>query len=110
MTDDKLKNPYYWIRTLGSAMWSFQCQPTEQHRAALLATLKDYQIAASQGVSLGRAVPPPLEPAGNLSDYYRRELNEALIQFKIKPEGGIEMLDKLMTGYINAVQQGKIKP
>lgn len=59
MTDDKLKNPYYWIRTLGSAMWSFQCQPTEQRRAALLEALKDYQTAASQGVSLGRAIPPP---------------------------------------------------
>ncbi|HET7833201.1 MAG TPA: hypothetical protein VFK88_09580 [Gallionella sp.] len=90
-------------------MYLFQCKPSEQHRAYLTATLRDYQIAASQELSIGRAVPTPLEPAGNLSDYYRRELNEALTQFKVNPEGGFEMLDKLMTGYINAVQQGKIK-
>lgn len=110
MTDDQLKNPYHWIRILNSSMWLFQCEPTEQHRAALLAIIKDYQLAASQGVSLGRAIPPPLEPADTLSGYYRRELNEAMIQFKARPEDGGEMLDKLTTGYINAVQQGKIKP
>ncbi|MEI7455882.1 MAG: hypothetical protein WCK93_04095 [Nitrosomonadales bacterium] len=75
-----------------------------------MATINDYQLAASQGVSLGRAMPPPLEPADNLSDYYRRELNEALIQFKVRPEDGYGMLEQLTTQYINAVQQGRIKP
>lgn len=110
MTDDKLKNPYHWIRMLGSAMWLFQCQPTEQHRAVLMAIIRDYQLAAAQGLPVCRSVPPPLEPAANLSDYYRRELNEALIQFKVNPEDGYEVLDKLMDGYIEAVQQGRIKP
>lgn len=89
-------------------MKNIACVVEEVQR--LLAIIRDYQIAASQGVSLGRAVPPPLDPAYNLSDYYRRELNEAMIQFKAGPENGYEMLDSLMDGYIVAVNAGKIKP
>ncbi|MDP1872071.1 MAG: hypothetical protein Q8K61_10660 [Gallionella sp.] len=110
MNDDKLNNLYYWVRTIGAAMSAFQWQPSEPHKAELLAILKEYQGAVSQGLPIGRGLPAPLEPADNLSDYYRRELNEALIQFKVRPEDGWEVLDRLATGYINAVQQGKIKP
>ncbi|ADL55807.1 hypothetical protein [Gallionella capsiferriformans] len=101
---------YDHIRFLNSAMQTFQYQPTEQHRAALTATMKNYREAVSRGLAISRAIPPPLEPADNLSDYYRRELNEAMIQFKALPEDGWEALDRLTTGYIKAVQQGKIRP
>ncbi len=108
MNDDKLTNLYYWVRTIGAAMNAFQWNPSEQHKAALLAILKEYQMAASQGLPISRGLPAPLEPAYSLSDYYRRELGEALIQFKVRPEDGYGMLDYLMDGYIDAVNQGKI--
>ena len=101
---------YDHIRTLNSALGLFQRQPIEPHRAALLATLEVYQQATAQGLPISRRIPPPLEPADDLSAYRRRELNEAMIQFKANPENGWALLDQLTTQYINEAQQGKIKP
>ncbi|HCI53158.1 MAG TPA: hypothetical protein DE312_07595 [Gallionella sp.] len=110
MTDNPPMTLYDHIRALNSAMQIFQYQPTEQHRAALLETLTEYQQATAQGLSLSRAIPPPLEQADTHTQYLRRELNEALIQFKANPENGGALLDQLTTQYINEAQQGKIKP
>ena len=110
MTDNPPMTLYDHIRLLNSALWLFQCEPTEQHRAALLATLDEYQQEAAQGLAISRSIPPPLAPADNLSEYRRRELNEAMIQFKANPENGWELLEELTTQYINEAQHGKIKP
>lgn len=101
---------YDHIRLLNTALWLFQRQPTEQHRAALLATLEEYQQAAAEGLPIIRRIPPPLDPADTHTEYRRRELNEAMIQFKANPEHGGGMLEQLSTQYINEAQQGKIKP
>ena len=61
-------------------------------------------------MQISRSVPLPLDPVDSLSDYRRRELNEALIQFKTNPENGWELLDSLMDGYMDGVKAGKIKP
>ena len=109
MTNTPSITLYDHIRLLNSALWLFQCQPTEQHRAALLATLDEYQQAAAQGLAISHSIPPPLDPADNLSEYRRRELNEAMIQFKANPERGFEMLDSLMGDYMDGVKAGKIR-
>ena len=110
MTDNPPMTLYDHIRLLNSALWLFQCQPNELHRAALLESLDEYQQVAAQGLPIIRSIPPPLDPADNLSEYRRRELNDAMIQFKANPENGGALLDQLTTQYINEAQQGKIKP
>ena len=110
MTNSPTMPLFDHIRLLNSAMWLFQCQPTEQHRAALLTTLEEYQRATAQGLAISRRIPPPLDPADTHTEYRRRELNEAMIQFKANPENGWELLEQLTTQYINEAQQGKIKP
>lgn len=51
-----------------------------------------------------------LEVLHILSEYRRREINEAMLQFKANPESGWELLASLMDGYMDGVKAGKIKP
>lgn len=110
MTKNREMDPNYSMMILSNMMWLFQCQPCAETKSNLMSGLKDYQRLAANGLTIPRTQMAPTRPARTLAEHYRRDLDEALLQFKVSPESGTAALEHLTDAYIQAVQLGRIKP
>jgi hypothetical protein len=102
----------FWMSLLGELMSRFQAEPSDGHRLHLTHTLREYRSAVLQGLLLPPkvSIEDPWRRAQTMSEWYRLQLDDALMMFRINPsEERMEALEQRMGDYQEAVKMGKIK-
>lgn len=105
-------NVLYWLGRLSGHMDQFQSSPTQANQSALLIVLSEYQKEVQQcGLQIPITIPPPIRESKTMSEWYRRQLNEALAMFKINPsDDRMNVMKDHLKGYLDAVAMGRVRP
>lgn len=105
------QNANYWYGRMSGHLSQFQNCPSKEARAAMLMALSEYQKAVADGLTICKRLPEPLRNAKTFSAWYRRQLEEALAMFQINPSADrLSAMEEHLTGYLDAVATGRVKP
>ena len=101
----------YWLGHMSGHLAAFKEAPSEARKDALLAALNDYRDAFNKGLKMPMTVPQPLRSAQSFSDWYHRQLDEALIMYRLDPSSTrMDAMQQHLQGFQDAVALGKVKP
>lgn len=102
----------FWLSCLGGLLTQFKSSPKENNQLAMTHAMHEYQAAITNGLLRPKMTTgEPWRRAANLSDWYRLQLDDALICFQINPtDERFKAIEALMKEYRDAVFTGKVKP
>lgn len=100
----------YWLGHMRGHLQAFKEAPSDTLKAALLVALNEYQEAVSNGLEMPKTLPPPLPTASTFSDWYYRQLDEALTMYRINPSSTrLDAMQQHLQGFQDALAMGKVK-
>ncbi len=104
-------NPCYWLSRLSTSLYQFQTTPSKDTKSDLLFELLQFQKQAEAGLAIPKTIPEAIRHSRTLSDWHRRQLDEAMAMFKINPsDDRMRVMKEQMDGYLDAVAMGRVKP
>lgn len=104
-------NPCYWLSRLSNSLYQFQTAPSKETKSDLLFELLQFQKQVEAGLAIPKTIPPAIRESKTLSDWHRRQLDEALAMFRINPSNDrMKTMREHMDHYLEAVAMGRVKP
>lgn len=108
--EDNSKNVTYWLGCLSSRLAQFEATPNITTKTALLIVMGEYQNVVTNGLDIPRTVPEPLKRARTYTEWFQRQLAEAMAMFRINPsDERMKVMAQHLSGYQDAVAMGRVK-
>jgi hypothetical protein len=102
---------YYWLVTMSRQLTEFITTPSQATKAALMAAMVDFQQAVAAGLKIQTNIPEPLRNAKTLTEWFRRNLDEALTMFRINPtDERLKAMGLHLDSYLDGFGRGRIEP
>lgn len=110
-TPEDQMNVSYWMGKLSHHLQQFMATPTQSLLLPLVSALVEYRQAVAQGLAIDRTIPAPIDRANTLAEWHRLQIGESMAMFRINPsESRLLAMQRVLTGYMEMVAQGVIKP
>jgi len=102
---------YWWLIHTSRHLTEFKTSPSKVSKAAFIEALTEFQLAVAAGLKIPRNIPEPLRNAKTLTEWFRRQLDEALAVFRINPtDERLKAMGLHLDSYLDGFGRGRIAP